>query len=686
MSEPAPAPRPQPENGANVIAFPGQRPAAEVVLLVGNPNVGKSLLFKNLTHRYVNVSNFPGTTVEITRARAAFAGRALDVVDSPGVNDLSPRSDDARVTLKLLEQNPGATVVQVADAKNLRRALLLTLQIAELGHPMVLVLNMMDELAARGGRIDAEKLSDILGVPVVATVAVRNHGTADLVAALKNARPALPFAPDSTDVVRPNPSDHPHPSDLPDPSDLHPQQHPYETNRARLARVNEILAETYTLTQPKHASLAVRLGFWAMHPFKGLAFLVVILGLVFWFVGLFGAGTLVDLMETGVFKQRVTPLAIRAVDAVLPFPHTHRREAVALTFSVPVTPVKRLPLGTLERTVIVPAYTIPPGARLGWSGETLRFLHDFLVGPFGAITMALSYAFAIVLPIVTSFFLLFSLLEDSGYLPRMAIMVNRLFRLMGLNGKAVLPMILGLGCDTMATMTTRILETRKERVVTTMLLALAVPCSAQLGVLLAMMASLSPLAAVAWLGLMVMVVLLVGTLTARAFPGDAGDFILEIPPMRRPQLANVWVKTVGRLDWYLREVIPLFVAGTGALFLLDRLRVLPAIARAGEPLVSGWLGLPRDMANAFLIGFLRRDFGAVYILDAATGAHRLLSPLQIFVSMVTITLFMPCIANFLMIGKEHGMKVAWAMAAFIFPFAFFVGGLINHLGLWLNIF
>jgi ferrous iron transport protein B len=658
-------PRQDPGEGARILTFPGAspQPAAEPVLLVGNPNVGKSLLFKNLTNRYVNVSNFPGTTVEITRARAAASllGREVDIVDSPGVNDLSPRSDDARVTLKLLEQNPGATVVQVADAKNLRRALLLTLQIAELGHPMILVLNMLDELAARGGRIDTAKLSEILGVPVVGTIALRNEGTAELAAALEDARPAAPLKEDG-------------------------ELDPYERNRSRLARVNEILAETYTLNQPKHASLKVRLGFWAMHPIKGLAFLVVVLGFVFWFVGLFGAGTLVGLLETGVFKQRITPLAIQAVDAVLPFPHTHEKATIPFTFSLPLTPVKQIPLATVERTVVTPVYTIEPGVELGWWAEVLRFLHDFLVGSYGVITMALSYAFAIVLPIVTSFFLLFSLLEDSGYLPRMAIMVNRLFRLMGLNGKAVLPMILGLGCDTMATMTTRILETKKERVVTTMLLALAVPCSAQLGVLLAMMASLSPLAAVAWLGLMVIVVLVVGSLTARAFPGEAGDFILEIPPMRRPQLANVWIKTVGRLSWYLKEVIPLFVVGTAALFLLDKLRILPALARAGEPLVKGWLGLPKEMSNAFLIGFLRRDFGAVYILDAATGPHPLLTPLQIFVSMVTITLFMPCIANFLMIAREHGFKTAWAMAAFIFPFAFFVGGIVHHLGLWLSTF
>jgi len=299
--------------------------------------------------------------------------------------------------------------------------------------------------------------------------------------------------------------------------------------------------------------------------------------------------------------------------------------------------------------------------------------------------MAVSYALAIVFPIVTTFFLLFSVLEDSGYLPRMSIMVNRLFRVMGLNGKAVLPMILGLGCDTMATMTTRVLETRKERIVTTMLLALAVPCSAQLGVLLAMMAVVSPWGAVAWTGLIVGVIFLVGWLTARVFGGEgAGDFILEIPPMRRPQVGNVAIKTLSRLEWYLKEVIPLFVIGTVALFLLDQVGALAAIAHFGEPLVTGWLGLPREMANAFLVGFMRRDFGAVYLLEAATGPSPALSPHQILVAMVTITLFMPCIANFLMIAKEHGLRVAWAMAAFIFPFAFLVGGLVHRVAGWLS--
>ena len=659
------------------VEAPADGEARSAVLLVGNPNVGKSVLFRNLTQRYVTVSNYPGTTVEVVRARARFNGRTTSVIDTPGLNDLLPRSDDARVTLDIIRQNPDGTIVQVADAKNLQRALLLTLQLVELERPMVLVLNMLDELDERGGRIDSARLSKILGIPVVETVARDDLGTAELIGALPEARPARPTE------IRPNGRDGSRAArTLPVlPSEAH--RDAYETNRLRLERAKKILAETYSIEPPARPSLKVRLGFWAMSPVKGLAFLAAVLLAVFWFVGLFGAGTLVDLLEVGGFTQRLNPLAIQATDGALPFPHEHAVELISQPIALPISPAHEVEIGTLEKTVITPDYTMAPGVTPSPAQRVLRFFHDFLVGEYGAITMALSYAFAIVLPIVTTFFLVFSLLEDSGYFPRMAIMLNRTFRRIGLNGKAVLPMILGLGCATMATMTTRILETRKERVVTTLLLALAVPCSAQLGVLLAMMATLSPTGAIAWMGLVIGILLLVGWLSARAFGGETSEFILEIPPVRRPQLSNVLVKTVSRLEWYLREVLPIFVAGTALLFLLDKLRLLDGIARVGEPLVAGWLGLPSEMANAFLVGFMRRDFGAVYVLDAVQASQPLLTPLQIFVAMVTITLFMPCVATFLMIAREHGTRAALRMSAFIFPFAFLVGGVVYRFGRWL---
>jgi ferrous iron transport protein B len=289
--------------------------------------------------------------------------------------------------------------------------------------------------------------------------------------------------------------------------------------------------------------------------------------------------------------------------------------------------------------------------------------------------MAMTYAVAIVLPVVGTFFIAFGILEDSGYLPRLAFMVDRFFRVIGLNGKAVLPMVLGLGCDTMATLTSRILETRKERVLVTLLLALAVPCSAQLGVILGMLSGLSWKATAIWAGVILLVMFLVGFLYSRLFPGKRSDFVLEIPPMRLPQLSNILTKTVARIEWYLREAVPLFVIGTLVLFILDKAHALEGIETAMAPIVTGLVGLPREAAGSFLIGFLRRDYGAAGLfMLARQGA---LDPIQIVVSLVTITLFVPCIANFLIIIKERGVKTALAITGFIVPFAFIVGGVLN---------
>jgi ferrous iron transport protein B len=254
-------------------------------------------------------------------------------------------------------------------------------------------------------------------------------------------------------------------------------------------------------------------------------------------------------------------------------------------------------------------------------------------------------------------------------------MLDRAFRTMGLNGKAVLPMVLGLGCDTMATMTTRILETRKERLQVTLLLALGVPCSAQLGVILGMIAGLGVVATSIWAGVVLATMLAVGYLAARVIPGETSDFILELPPIRVPSLWNIVVKTAARMEWYLKEVVPVFVAGTAVLFVLDRLGLLVGIERAMSPLIETWLGLPSAATGAFLVGFLRRDYGAAGLFALARAGA--LDPLQVVVSLVVITLFMPCMANLLMIVKEHGARTAVAITAIVFPLALGVGGVLN---------
>ena len=631
------------------------------IILLGNPNVGKSVIFGYLTGRYVTVSNYPGTTVEISRGKTTINKVAYSVIDTPGVNGLLPMSEDEEVTRNILLNEKQERIVQVADAKNLNRALLISLELAEMGLPFILDLNLYDEAASRGVTIDTGRLSGILGVEVIATVATRRKGLDKLLSGIKDPRPStfrvrygnniedaiatvealLPEANISgrslalmilsgdkslTDWLHSNLD----PGKISAIEDIattlqgkYKEPLGYVIGKKRMAEAEKIMELVFTISKPERGGLREQIGRLAMHPIWGIPVLIVVLYIMYLFVGDFGAGTLVDFLETVVFERYISPWAIRVADTVIPF----------------------------------------------------DLVKDLLVGEYGLITMALSYAIAIVLPIVGTFFIAFSILEDSGYLPRLAVMVNRIFKLIGLNGKAVLPMVLGLGCDTMATMTTRILDSKKDRIVVTLLLALGVPCSAQLGVILGMLGGISFWAMVVWLGVIVCVLFLTGYLAAKVIPGESSDFIYELPPIRMPQFKNIAFKTVARVDWYLKEAVPLFILGTLVLFVMDKLYLLAIIQKVASPVVEDFLGLPVKATDAFLIGFLRRDYGAAGLY--ALQKDGLMDPLQTVVSLVTMTLFIPCIANLFMIIKERGGRAALLMMAFIFPFALIVGGILN---------
>ena len=631
--------------------------------LVGNPNVGKSVIFGLLTGRYATVSNYPGTTVEVSRGPARIKGETVDVVDSPGVNTLLPMSEDERVTRDILLAEDLSGVIQVFDSKNLRRGLVISIQLVEMGLPLCMALNMYDEAGQRGISLDPAELSGTFGVEVVRTIATQGWGIEELRGAAASARPGayklaypelievgvrmieelLPEARisrrsialmllsgdatlsawlaenlDAAKIERVG-------QIRKDIGESFPEPIGYIINRMRLREADRIVDRVGEREEPSKHRLSVMLGKWSMDPLIGIPILFAVLFVMYEFVGVLGAGIFADFLEETIFNAYINPWSERVVSILFP------------------------------------------------SG----FLHDLIVGPYGLVTMALTYAIAIVLPIVGCFFLFFGLLEDSGYLPRLAVMVDSIFKRMGLNGKAVLPMVLGLGCDTMATMTTRILETRKERMIVTFLLALGVPCSAQLGVILGMLGSVSFTATLIWLFTVLLVMFLVGFLSSKVMPGERSDFILEIPPMRVPQMRNIMLKTVVRAEWYLKEAVPLFALGTLVLFILDKLMLLATLQVAFSPVIVGFLNLPAETTEAFLIGFLRRDYGAAGLL--ALQNKGLLAPVQVVVSLVTITLFVPCIANFFMIIKERGLKAAVLMGLFIFPFAVFVGGVLNFI-------
>jgi ferrous iron transport protein B len=563
------------------------------VALVGQPNVGKSVVFGRLTGRYVTVSNYPGTTVAVTKGRALVGTEVCDIVDTPGVNALEGTiSEDERITQEVLSSDQSDVVVQIADARNLRRALMLTAQVAAFGKPMILVLNMIDEAYSRGVSVNAAALAAELRIPVIEMVAVEGRGFSELRDALASA--ARPHAPAAS----------------------------HASGRAVWA--HELTERVRGISTISLAHIQETLARLTRRPITGLPILAVVLYALYLFVGVFGAQTLVKIVEDGIFGRGINPASIWIANRFIPFP----------------------------------------------------LVRDFFVGQYGLITMGLTYAIAIVLPVVATFFLMFGFLEDSGYIPRLAIFCDRMFRVMGLNGKAVLPMVLGLGCDTMATMTTRILGTPKERLIAILLLALGIPCSAQLATIMGILGGISFAALATLFAVVLGQMFLVGWLAARVLRGERSEFILELPPIRWPRIGNLLTKTQLRVRWYLGEAVPLFLVGTVLLFVLDRIGALTVISAAGRPIVTGLLGLPPATAQILVMGFLRRDYGAAGLFQLAHSGQ--LTGVQAVVALTVMTLFVPCVANFLMMVRERGLKTGVAILAVITPVAIFTGAGLNY--------
>ena len=390
-------------------------------------------------------------------------------------------------------------------------------------------------------------------------------------------------------------------------------------DRQRAAR--HIAGISISTVSDTSRSLSEQLSRAMTNPVTGIPFLLLVLLALYFLVGIIGAGIIVNFLENTVFGGHIIPWLKDIVYDVIPW----------------------------------------------------QSLRDLFVGEYGLITMGLTYAIALILPIVGVFFLAFSVIEDTGYLPRLAMLIDRVFKKIGLSGRAVIPMVLGFGCDTMATVVTRTQETRRERVITTLLLALAVPCSAQLGVIFGILSG-NLMALLIWSGVVFGVFLLVGYLASKIIPGDRPSFFMEMPPLRIPRIGNILSKTYTRMQWYFFEVLPFFLLASFLLWLGDLTGIIQNIIDGLEP-VMRLMDLPAQTASVFIFGFFRRDFGAVSLYDMYNDG--IISGVSLVVAAVTLTLFVPCIAQFMIMFKERGARTALAIGIFIFPFAFAVGFLLN---------
>ncbi len=592
------------------------------VVLVGNPNVGKSLFFNAFTGLYVDVSNYPGTTVSIS------SGRMDDylILDSPGVYGVSSFNDEETVARDVILE--ADLVVNVVDAVHLERDLFLTQQLIDMGLPLVVALNMVDEAEKRGLRVDPAALSRELGVPVVPTVATQREGFEQVKRALGEARAGVSdpilqdrllglldrvgSKPEALMILEGDPY-------VAERHGVEPQGMRDELYMARRQRVNAILPRV--IDRREHTlDLRTRLGHALIRPLTGLPVLALTLFLMYELIGVLVAQTIVGFTEGTVMQGYVEPLLRSGAASVL--------------------------------------------------GDS-NALYELVAGEFGVLTLTVTYVIGLLLPLVIGFYLMLSVLEDSGYLPRIAALTDRMMTSIGLNGRAIIPMILGFGCITMATMTTRILGNERERKIATALMAFAIPCSAQLGVIVALLAVAGgPRMALAYGLIMFTVFGLLGLALSRYLPGTSTSLLIDLPPLRVPRPINVLTKTWYKTTGFIREVTVYFAAGALLIGILQVTGALVAAQDLAAPLVEGWLRLPREAATAFIMGFVRRDFGAAGLYDLG------LSGPAILVSLVTITLFVPCVASVLVIMKERGrsfMVFTWVGSVVL---AFTVGGLL----------
>lgn len=600
------------------------REGVDTLVLAGNPNVGKSVVFNAFTGTYVDVSNFPGTTVELMRGQFG----EIDVIDTPGVYGVSSFNDEERVARDIILT--GDVVVNVVDAVHLERDLFLTLQLVDMGKRMVVALNMADEARKRGVGVDRDLLEDLLGVPVVETVAVSGAGLDELKSAIEKARtghadhdleaPLVEMASrvgSRAEALMVLEGD----SVISERHGVNPGSLRDEIYLRRRARVNDVCHHVIS-ESTQGASFSARLSQWMMHPATGIPMLFGLLYAMWVVLGQWIAGGLVGILEETIMLGYWTPFVERVVGSV---------------FADGSAP-----------------YTI-------------------LAGEFGVLTMTPTYLLGVILPLVTGFYLLLSVLEDSGYLPRIAALADRSLTAVGLNGRAVIPLILGLGCVTMGTLTTRILGSKRERFIATALMAIAVPCSAQIAVIAGLMARTGPVYSAAYVGFLVLVFGAVGAVLNRMVPGQSTDLLIDLPSLRVPRLDNVVRKSGTKVWHFMKEVTLFFAAGALIISVLEVTGSLDWIIAVTAPVTTGWLGLPAEAATAFVMGFVRRDFGA-------TGFFTMnLSDAQLLVGMVTITLFVPCVASAMVILKERGSRYFVGLFAGSIVVAFVVGGLIWRL-------
>jgi len=563
------------------------------ILLMGNPNVGKSVLFSRLTGIHVMASNYPGTTVGYTRGFMKVGDEKAEVIDVPGTYTLEPTNEAETVALSMLET--GDVVIDVIDATHLERNLYLTLQLLEKKAPMLVALNMWDDTKHRGIHIDVDKLKEMLGVPIVPTAAVTGEGIKELV----------------ENIVR---------AALPD--------FPARSRDERWVTVGIIIEQVQQIVH-RHHTWRETLADASVKPFSG--------------------GIIAMAVLTGSF------LVIRFMGE------------------------------SLIGYVFDPLFTNLWAPVLKWFSHFLGgagFLHQVFIGKlfgsevdfvqsFGLLSSGLYVPFAMVLPYIISFYLVLGVLEDVGYLPRLGVLMDTLMHRLGLHGYAIIPTLLGLGCNVPAILATRILESKRERFIAATLISIAIPCAALQAMVINLAGEQGARYVVIIYGTLFMAWIILGIILRHAVKGFTPELLIEIPSYRQPSWNAVLKKLWTRVFGFLKEAVPIILGAVMVVNILYFFGILTALIDWTSPVITGLLGLPKEAVIALVIGFFRKDVALGMLASMALSAK------QTVIGSVVLAMFFPCIATFVVLFKELGVPDMLKSTAIMASSALIAGGLLN---------
>lgn len=632
------------------------------IVVVGNMNVGKTTLFARMCGRETTIANIPGSTVAINTGR--IKGTDKYAFDTPGICSIFSDNEDEKASRDFLLPHKSGHNIQgiilMADAKNMKRSLAVVIRYAEYGIPMLLDVNMVDEAAPRGIKIDYDKLSEILGIDVCTTIAREGIGVQKVVSNLADMRTAKKlieypewieqFIEIVAKLLKPDDIspraigllllagdsgieeyvEHKFGAgmleQLKDLADEYRQDEPMSciillTNLYNKT-AEQIVNEVQTMEPPAKNPFIIKFGDWCTQLSTGIPIAIAVLYLMYLFVGSFGATFLVDTINKVLFEGYLIPW-------------------------------------TTKLMAFIPS----------------AFLRDMIVDPdFGILPTGVFLALGLVLPVLFCFYIAFGMLEDSGYLSRLSVLLDKLFQNMGLNGKSVIPMVMGFSCVTMAILTTRMLDTRKEKNIASFLLLLGMPCAPLLAVMFVILGRMPLSASITVFGIIVLQIVIAGYLADKILPGERTPLFMEIPPMRSPKLLQILKMSWAKTYHFMKEAVPVFILASLIVFLFERMGGLAALERLAEPVIHGFMGLPVKSVQVFIKAIIRRESGATEIQHLSS----IYDNVQLVVNLLVMTFLSPCMNATIVLFKERGSKAAVAILGIVMIYAVLIGSFVNH--------